>query len=102
MFTAGAPYAEIAVCLAVITISALFGFMPTSRLRVFLIATWCLTPLWLSFWITANYAKQIEFEFGAWWFVLLYSPVFLAFWAVLTVLPFKLVTRAREIGRGTF
>ena len=59
-----------------------------------------LAPVWFGLWFTANYAKDIEYEFGAWWTYLAVAPLFLFPWAAITVFPFMLTARLREIQQG--
>jgi hypothetical protein len=71
--------------------------MSAGKLRTLLILSWWLIPLWFVLW----YADDLEFEFGwaLYWYV---TPVSLALWAVLAILPFKLTTRLREIHHGLY
>ena len=88
------------IALIAITVSVLIGFMSASKLRTLMILAWWLAPLWIALWFTNSFAPDIEFEFGAWWSYLAFAPIFLVLWAVVTIFPFKLTTRLREIQRG--
>lgn len=77
---------------AAVVASAL-GFLPAGRLRLCLITAWTLMPLWL---ITASVAMDWSVS-RAWMFGLILVLLALPPWAVLTLLPFNLVRRVREI-----
>lgn len=63
-----------------------------------IVATW-LAPLSFASWVTASYSADIAYEFGAWWVYLAFTPLILAAWAAVTLLPFMLVKRLLEIQR---
>jgi hypothetical protein len=101
MLFVDALYLEVASYLAVIAISASLGLLNAGKLRLLLITSWWLTPLWMAIWLTTRY-PDFERGLGFWGIYLFAVPVFLALWAILTIFPFKLVVRAREIKRGLF
>jgi hypothetical protein len=80
--------------------SILIGFVRVDKLRTLLLLSWWLLPLWVSLWFTITYSTDIEFEFGAWWAYLAFTPLFLAVWATVTTFPFMLTVRLRKIRCG--
>jgi hypothetical protein len=77
--------------------SALVACLRKGKLRSALIVAIWLTPLWLALWFTACYSADIAWEFGAWWAYLAFTPFFLALSGAVTLFPFMLVKRLREI-----
>ncbi|MFN3459005.1 MAG: hypothetical protein ACK4Z8_15625, partial [Novosphingobium sp.] len=69
--------------------------------RVALIACWWLAPFWIALWVTGKNPKGIEFEFGTWSALLAFTPFYLTIWGALTVFPYKLIIRFREINNAT-
>ena len=80
--------------------SILAGFLPVERLRMFAILGLWSVPLWFALWFTSAYSHDIGDEFGVWWAYLAFTPFILALWAAVTIFPFKLTVRLREISRS--
>jgi hypothetical protein len=67
------------------------GFLPTGRLRLYLITAWALVPLWLMTSIVA-----VDWSVSrAWLFGLVLVLLSLPPWAVLSLVPFSLVRWVR-------
>ena len=86
--------------LGTISVSILLSFLPQGRIRAPLIVVWWLTPLWIAIWLTIKNPADIDFEFGTWAALLVFTPIFLAAWSALTVFLYKIVLRIREINSG--
>lgn len=95
-----APYEWEVVGLVAITVSVLIGFMNASRKRSLLISGWWLIPFWIALWVTVTEAEQIAFALGDWWVLLVVTPLLLALWGAVTIFPYMLTVRLREIRRG--
>ncbi|WP_221420037.1 hypothetical protein [Novosphingobium chloroacetimidivorans] len=85
--------------MAAIGASALVACLREGKLRTILIVALWLTPLWFASWFTVNYSADVASEFGAWWAFLAFTPLFLALSGAVTLFPFMLVKRLREIQR---
>lgn len=94
------PYGAEVVATVAIVVSVLIGFIAASRVRFLLIVGWWLVPLWIILWVTATDAERIAFEFGDWWVGLAVAPILLGLWAAVTIFPYMLTVRLREIQRG--
>lgn len=81
----------------IISVSVLLSFLPQGTMRRALIAIWWLTPLWIALWLTVRNPADIDFEFGTRGALLAFTPFFLVLWAAITIFPYKLVLRIREI-----
>ncbi|MCW2404774.1 hypothetical protein M2336_001403 [Sphingobium sp. B1D7B] len=93
---------EFILILIPIAASVGLGFAPAGRLRNAVIWMLWLAPLWLAVWMTLAFPEKFEFEFGSRWFPFFHVPLFLTLWGVVTLFPFKLTVRIREINRGIF
>ncbi|KPF92413.1 hypothetical protein IP81_06770 [Novosphingobium sp. AAP83] len=62
-----------------------------------LIAMRWLTPLWIALWLTVTNPADIVFEFATRGALLVFTPFFFVLWAAMSIIPYKLVLRIREI-----
>lgn len=88
------PYMFMATAVAA---AVLVGFLPARKFRTVLIGCIALGPLWLGLWLTFHDWSGIEHEFGTGLAVLMFVPIFLVVWAAVTIFPFMLTVRLRQI-----
>lgn len=79
--------------IAATSVGSALGFMPAGRLRFSLIVAWALLPLCLM--IVVAIASGLSF--GAFTFGIVSLLLTLPMWAILTLLPFNIVRRVREL-----
>lgn len=84
-----------------IAIGAGLGFLPRSRWRLSLIGIWSAAPVLLIAWATGMTALDMGSVdlTGSLGFAAVFTLLLLPPWALLTLLPFNLVRRYREIQR---
>jgi hypothetical protein len=93
MWPAGFAFGAIALSIAL-------SFLGNKRLRIILLASLWLSPIWLAIWFTARFSEGIGFEFGSPWAFLFFSAACLPASAIFTIFPFQLAVRLRQNYRG--
>lgn len=79
--------------IAAALVGAALGFLPAGRLRLCLIAGWSLAPVWL----LAALATLGQFSIGTLSFSFVFLMLVMPVWGLLTLLPFFIVRRVRNI-----
>ena len=100
MFGQAASHPVLIISFFAFMTSALLGLIRKGKLRTFIILILWFVPLILAVCLTFIAPREIQDEFGDWWALLAVSPFFLAAWSIVTLFPFKLVARLREVQLG--
>jgi hypothetical protein len=91
----------IALAVVAVVVGAGLGLLPRSRWRFTLIGIWSAAPVILVLWATGMTAvdmRSIDLPMSL-SFAAVFTLILLPPWALLTLLPFNLVRRYREIQR---
>lgn len=79
------------------TAASALALLRASTLRRLLIVVWALVPVWLVLWTLVMTAHDLGWDWSALGFGAVFVSFLLPPWLALTVFPFTVITRLREI-----